>query len=708
MEELFGTVERITFRNDENGFTVARLKVPRQTDLATILGPLPPLQPGERVSCKGVWKNNPSHGKQFEVQECKVDAPADIAGIEKYLSSGLIRGIGPAYAAKIVKKFGVKTLEIFENDPEKLRSIDGIGEKKLDSIVASWGAHKAIRDVMLFLQRYGITPAYAYRIFKVFGKEAVSKVEENPYCLAEHIPGMGFKMADKIAEKMGIDKSSSFRASSGIEYLLRELASDGHTCYPLPEFLTLAKETLATEDSLLEAALPALIATQKIVIEDEKIATKALSLAEKGIARELIRLKQGSSTLRKIDCEKAVSWVESQIRINLAPNQREAVLSSLIEKLHIITGGPGTGKSTITKAILSIFSQLTRKILLAAPTGRAAKRMSEITKFRASTIHSLLQYDFKGGGFRHNRENPLNVDLIIVDEASMIDTYLMYHLLKAIPDESHVIFVGDIHQLPSVGPGNVLKDMIESQTVPVTRLTKIFRQAAGSKIITNAHRINEGRFPIISPEENSDFFVVEEQEVEDCKRTICDLISKRLPEKYGFDPIEEIQLLSPMKRGPLGTATLNLALQEILNPQKECFSHMGNRFGVGDKVMQMKNNYSKEVYNGDIGRVTQIAEEVHVRFDDKEVIYTPLDLDELSLAYATSIHKYQGSEAPCIVVPIHTTHFVMLHRNLLYTAVTRGKKLVVLVGTPKAIAIAVGNDTIQKRHTTLKERLLDS
>lgn len=715
MEQLFGYIERITFQNQESGFTVARLKIPNKQELTTIVGTFPPIQPGEKVRCLGTWKQNPAHGMQFEVKECTVDAPSDLLGIQKYLSSGLIAGIGPAYAKRIIKAFGLQTLEIIDKEPEKLFSVDGLGKKRVEKIQHSWANQKSIRNIMIFLQRYAISPAYAHKIFKYYGEQSIEKLEENPYELAKNISGIGFKMADAIAERMGITKEADKRIDSGIEFVLSELSSEGHVCYPLDPFTKKAEELLQVEAAKILERIDATVDANRTVkdnleewqrVEQEPfIWLKGLYLSENGIAKELSRLKKHACSLRAVDAAKAADWVEQKLHLKLADHQKEAVKKSIQEKLHIITGGPGTGKSTITKAILAITTQLTSKILLAAPTGRAAKRMSEITKHMAFTIHSLLKYDFAKGGFRHNRDNPLSCDCIIIDESSMIDTSLMYHLLKAIPNHARVIFVGDICQLPSVGPGNVLKDMIESDQIAVSTLSKIFRQAAGSKIITNAHRINEGRFPDVKSDEKSDFFYIQKESPSEVLKEILDLVSTRLKKKYGFDPIDDIQVLAPLKKGPIGTIALNSALQNALNPQNEYFMHGGYRFAVHDKVMQIRNNYKKEVYNGDIGKIKSIdKDEQHmlIDFDGKEVVYPFADFDDLSLAYATSIHKYQGSECPCVVIPIHSSHFILLHRNLLYTGVTRGKKLVVLVGQMKAIAMAVSNDDVKKRFTGLK------
>ncbi len=706
MDQVFGFIERITFANSENGFTVARLKQPRKNELTTIVGAMPGLTPGESVRLLGEWKNNPTHGLQFVVNECHIETPSDVVGIQKYLESGMVRGIGPTYAQRIVKMFGEKTLDVIDKTPDCLLEVRGIGDKRVDTIKRCWQEQKAIRSVMLFLQKHGVSPGFAQKLYKLYGDETVARLQENPYTLAREIRGVGFKSADKIAEKLGFPKDATQRIDSGLEYVLLELAGDGHTCYPKDELCTLAKELLEVE---VEQRLHALEQEERIVVEDEKVWIKGLWLAERGIVRELKRLLKGQSRLRAVDTEKALSWVQEQLKIELAENQKEAVKCSLEEKFHIITGGPGTGKSTITKAILAITEKLSRQIILAAPTGRAAKRMSEITKRSASTIHSLLQFSFTEKGFKRNRENPLVCDLIVIDEASMIDTSLMYHLLKAIPDHARVLLVGDVHQLPSVGPGNVLKDLIESHKVSVTELNQIFRQAAGSRIITNAHKINAGEFPDLSIEKRSDFFFIKGEEPEEALEKIVHLVSERLPKFYRLHPINDIQVLAPMKRGLIGTENLNRTLQQVLNPQEDVILQGGSRFGNGDKVMQIRNDYNKEVYNGDIGRILAINredQEVSVNFDGRIVVYPFFDLDELVLAYATSVHKYQGSECPCVVIPVHTTHFMMLHRNLLYTAVTRGKRLVVLVGTGKAIAIAVSNDDVKKRHTGLKNFLI--
>lgn len=708
MEQVLGFIERITFHNPENGFTVARLQEPKKKELTTIVGVLPLLQPGVSVSCEGCWKFSANHGIQFEVKSFEMQAPKDLLGIQKYLESGLIKGIGPAFAERIIKAFGINTLKVIDETPHKLLQVPGIGEKKLERISYCWSSQKSIREVMIFLQHYDVSPSFAQRIFKVYGDKSVKILKEEPYKIASDIFGIGFKTADTIAKKLGIALHDPMRLQAGIEYVLYELTHDGHVCYPREELITLAATMLEVESDKIINALLELIENKKIVSENGFIWLKLFYLSERGIVREVERLLKSKSNLRDVDGAKAVSWVEEHLKLKLADNQKKAVEKALQDKFLIITGGPGTGKSTITKAILKIIENLTSKIILAAPTGRAAKRMAEITKREAKTIHSLLEWSFASGGFKKGKDLPLICDLIIIDEASMIDTILMLQLLKAIPNHARVLFLGDIHQLPSVGAGNVLKDFIKSEKIPVVLLTEIFRQAKGSRIITNAHRINEGRYPDTSNASHSDFFFLECDEPEEIVKTIVDLVTKRLPSTYKFDPINEIQILTPMKKGPLGTERLNHVLQEVLTPTETPLFLGGKSFHLHDKVMQIKNNYEKEVFNGDVGRIVGIdssEQEVIISFDGKKVVYDFSELDEIVLAYAVSVHKYQGSECPCIIMPIHTTHYILLHRNLLYTGVTRGKKLVILVGTPKALHIAIQNDEVKQRNTGLYDFL---
>jgi exodeoxyribonuclease V alpha subunit len=705
-EEIYGFVENVVFESDN--FTVAKLKEPRKSELTCIVGPLPLIQPGETLRCKGLWKHHPQHGQQFEVRSFESKAPADVVGIQKYLESGMIRGIGPVYAERIVKKFGIDTLKVIDESPAMLREIDGIGDKRVELIESCWQQQKAVRDVMIFLRSHGVSPSYAQKIYKAYGDQSIEKVRSDPYRLAKDIHGIGFKSADQIAKDMGIPVEADVRIDAGIEHMLWELSNQGHTCFPETELLSVSAEILGVNPDLVEKRIGALAQEERIFREDSFVWVKPLYFSELGIARELRRINDSLSPLRAIQVDKAMGWVEEKLQLKLAPAQKEAVSACVKEKIHIITGGPGTGKSTITRAILAITEKLTGNIILAAPTGRAAKRMSEITKKKASTIHSLLEMDFKLGGFKKNKDNPLEGDLIIVDEASMIDTLLMYHLLKAIPSHARVIFIGDIDQLPSVGPGNVLKDLIFSEKISLTKLTQIFRQGASSRIVLNAHRINQGEFPDISYQPRSDFDFIEKETPEEILTTIVELVSSKLSKSHRFHRFEDIQVLAPMKRGIIGIENLNIVLQNKLNPSPTPLSRMGRIFHVGDKVMQIRNNYQKIIFNGDVGRITAIdliEQTLTVAFDEKLINYEFSEMDELMLAYAVSIHKYQGSECPCIIIPVHTTHFKMLHRNLLYTGLTRGKKMVILIGTKKALMLAIKNDEVLKRHTGLKRRI---
>ncbi|MCB1107552.1 MAG: ATP-dependent RecD-like DNA helicase [Chlamydiia bacterium] len=715
MDQLSGFIDSLVFASEETGFTVARLKVPRQIDFITIVGSMPGVSPGETLHCQGVWKHHSRHGRQFEVQSYTVTAPVDLLGIQKYLESGMVKGVGPVYAKRIVDVFGVSTLEVIDKEPHRLTEVPGIGVKRVEKIQACWGEQKSIRSVMIFLQAHQVRPSFAQKIFRRYGEESIDKVKTNPYVLAKEVYGIGFKTADELAQNLGIAKDSPLRIKAGIEHVLWELSNEGHVCYLKEAFIPEAEKILEIDGALIAKELSALEGEGHImedVIEEKAyLWIRPLYNAEWGVARELSRLYQAPSKIRPVLLDKAIEWAEEKHRIRFAKEQKKAIAKSLEEKVHIITGGPGTGKSTITRAILSITSKVTDKITLAAPTGRAAKRMSEITGKKAFTIHSLLEFDFNEGGFKRTRDNPLTCRLLIIDEASMIDTLLMYNLLKAIPDETRVIFIGDIDQLPSVGAGNVLKDMIFSETLPISRLKWIFRQGKGSRIVANAHRINAGYFPETEHEKGSDFAFFEVDSPEEILSKIIQLIEHHIPEKFPFNPIDDIQVLSPMKKGIIGTDNLNHALQQRLNPQSLHLIRMGRHFNIHDKVMQIRNNYDKKVYNGDVGRITAInmeEGELTVTFDGKEVLYDFCDIDELMLAYAVSIHKYQGSECPCVIIPVHTSHFKLLFRNLLYTGITRGKKLVVLLGTKKALAIAVKTDNVKTRYTGLQHFLKES
>ncbi len=720
LEILKGSVERITFQSEDTGFTVAKLKVPKKKDHVTIVGAMPSVQAGEQITCQGFWKNNINFGLQFEVVRYQVEQPTDVDGIQKYLSSGLVKGIGDVFAERIVRYYGLKTLEIIENDPDRLSEVDGIGPVRLERIKKSWEEHKAVREVMLFLQQYQISPAFAQKIYKTYKQASIERILRNPYDLAADIFGIGFKTADKIARQLGTPLDAEIRTDAGIEYTLSELSNEGHTCYPVEQFIEVAAKLLECEAPQVNARLEQRNMEGRIVLENKAnpndpsaaptlfIWLKSLYMAEFGIAKQIQRLRSLPSNIAIEQEDQQCLDAEEKLGIQLEQTQRSAVVKSLTEKIHIITGGPGTGKSTITKVILEIFKAYTQNIRLAAPTGRAAKRLASITGLEALTVHALLEFDFMSGGFKRGSDNPLDADLLVVDEASMLDTVMANNLLKAIPDHCCVLFVGDVDQLPSVGAGNVLDDLIESQRIPVTRLTEIFRQAAGSAIITNAHKVNQGIMPNLKHDHDSDFFFIEREIPDDITTLICDLVAKRLPEKYGFHPLTDIQVLSPMKIGLVGTHNLNEKLQQRINPSSTPFTRAGRDFHLRDKVMQTRNNYDKEVFNGDIGYIQSIdkdEQEMVVIFDGRAISYDFSETDELIHAYASSVHKYQGSECPCIVMPIHTQHYRLLNRNLLYTGITRGKKLVVLVGTKKALYLAVNNKRDSLRHTGLKEAL---
>jgi len=715
--DLQGQIERVTYTNDENGFTIAKLKVYGQKELVTIVGNLMAPTPGEIIRMRGEWTNHPKYGEQFKIVQYKSMVPASVYGIEKYLGSGLIRGIGPVMAKRIVQVFGKETLEVIEKDAEKLAEVHGIGKKRIGMIKNAWEEQKEIREVMLFLQTHGVSSGYATKIFKQYGNRSIEVVKENPYRLAMDIFGIGFLTADRIAEKLGFAKDSEVRAEAGILYVLHQLSDEGHVYYPYEPLIEKCQEILEVERDVISRAISTIAAQEKIVIEDldEEVEKKAVYLAkfhfsETNTAARVRTLFNASKSIRKIDSEKAVEWVQGQLSIALAEKQIEAVKTAIENKVMVITGGPGTGKTTIINAILKIFSKLNVGILLAAPTGRAAKRMSEATGYEAKTIHRMLEYSIQKGGFQKDEEDPLECDLLVVDEASMIDIILMHHLLKAVPLNGTLILVGDVNQLPSVGAGNVLRDIISSRAVPVVELNEIFRQAKESLIIVNAHRINSGQIPPLKPskEKLDDFYFIEQEDPEEVLKTILDLVTKRIPQRFKVDPIDDIQVLTPMHKGTVGASNLNMELQKSLNPSEDELIRGSRAFHARDKVMQIRNNYDKDVFNGDIGRIIRIDkenQEVTISFDGREVIYDYPDLDEIVLAYAVSVHKSQGSEYPAVIIPLLTQHYVLLQRNLIYTAVTRGRKLVIIVGTKRALAIAVRNNKTEKRYTYLKDRL---
>ena len=714
-EVLLGTVERVTFHSEESGFCVLRVKVEKSRDLLTVVGQAPYVVPGEFIEAKGTWVVNREHGRQFQAEFLRTVPPDSPEGIVKFLGSGLIKGIGPVYAAKLVAAFGKEIFDVIENRSSMLENVDGIGKVRRQRIKESWNETKSVRAIMAFLLSHGVSTNRAFRIYKTYGEEAIQRVQADPYCLARDVRGIGFKTADQIATHFGITKESDLRARAGVEYVLLELTQEGHCAYPRAELVGKAEEILDIPIPIIEAAVDYGLANNRLATDDklghgQLIYLNNLYQSEITLASLLRQLAAGPHPLPPVDPAIAIAWSEKKAGLTLEPSQHEAVRQALLGKVMVITGGPGVGKTTIVQTIIRIFLAKKLQVVLAAPTGRAAKRLSETTQCEAKTIHRLLVYDTKSGGFRHNEMYPLVGDVFIIDEASMLDLPLATHLLRAIPPNAALLLVGDVDQLPSVGPGMVLRDIIDSGVFPVSRLNQVFRQAATSAIITNAHLINDGLMPQGGDAAaKSDFYMLEEDEPQRAVELITRLVGEHLPNKFGFDPIGDIQILTPMRSGLLGAHNLNHVLQGHLNPQKFTVSRYGCSFGVGDKVMQLENNYDKEVFNGDIGRVTAIDEEeqeLKVRFDQRLVIYDFQELDELVPSYAITIHKSQGSEYPCVIIPVHTQHFIMLQRNLLYTAVTRARQLVVLVGTKKAIAIAVKRLSAHQRLTTLRERLV--
>ena len=713
-EVLAGLVDRVTFHNAENGFCVLRVKARGQRDLITVLGHAAMISAGEFVQASGTWVNDRTHGVQFRASFLKVTAPTTVEGIEKYLGSGMIRGIGPVYAKKLVRAFGEAVFDVIEQEPPRLRQVTGIGPKRAERIIAGWAEQKVIREIMLFLHSNGVSTSRAVRIYKTYGADAVQLISENPYRLARDIRGIGFRTADQIAAKIGIEKTALIRVRAGISYALAEAMDDGHCGLPAEELISLAQQLLEVPAELVETALGLELQGGAVIADDlagrRCVFLAGLYRAEREIAEKLSALAVGKPSWPLIDADKAIPWVEKRTKLALAESQREAIRVALGSKVVVITGGPGVGKTTLVNSILKILGAKTVAIALCAPTGRAAKRLSESTGLEAKTIHRLLETDPRTGAFRRTEEAPLDCDLLVVDETSMVDVPITRALLRALPDQAALLLVGDVDQLPSVGPGQVLADIIASGTAPVVRLTEVFRQAAESRIIVNAHRINQGFMPELAPADGGDFYFVDAADPEEGVRKLLAIVRERIPKRFGFDPIRDIQVLCPMNRGGLGARSLNIELQTALNPPGEIrVERFGWTFCPGDKVMQVENDYDKEVYNGDLGMVSRIdveESEVSVEFDGREVIYGFGELDELVLAYATTIHKSQGSEYPAVVIPLSTQHYPMLQRNLVYTGVTRGKRLVVLVGQRKALAIAVKGARARRRWSKLREWLI--
>ena len=715
MDKLKGVVERLTFVNEDNGFSVIKVKASGFPELVTVVGKFAAINPGAIVEFQGKWHNDAKYGKQFLAEHYQETMPATVAGIEKYLGSGMIKGVGPVTAKAIVRRFKEDTITLIDMTPHRLCEVPGIGQKRVEMITTAWQEHREIKNVMIFLQTYGVSTTYAIKIFREYKEKSIELVKENPYRLADDIWGIGFKTADKIALKMGFAMDSPFRCKAGLVFLMNEFSDNGDCYAILDELVKDAKIILETEDEeLIRPTIEELIAEQKLILEDDdKIYLPPFYYCEVGVANSIAELNSASYTpspeeLEKMD--KIIAQTEAVNKVRYDEVQREAVRAALSNKVMVLTGGPGTGKTTTTAAIINIFEKLGARIFLAAPTGRAAKRLSEATGREAKTVHRMLEIK-PPDGYKKNKENPLECEVLIVDEASMLDIVLTHNLLKAVKAGTTVILVGDVDQLPSVGAGNVLKDIIASGVVHTVALTRIFRQAMNSDIVKNAHQINAGYFPDISNKKDTDFFFQEELEPETAEQAIIKLCKTRLPSFYHVDPLEDIQVLCPMTRGLVGSHNLNAALQEALNQNTQTIKYGNTTYKLGDKVMQTRNNYDKNVFNGDIGKITGIDQEarsVTIRFDNLAVEYDVSDLDEVVLAYAVTVHKSQGSEYKIVVCPVMTQHYMLLQRNLIYTAVTRAKKAIVLVGTKKALGMAVSNNKSEKRKTLLARRLRDS
>ncbi len=710
MDHLRCVVERITYQNADNGYTVLKCAVKNAQDLVTVVGIMPDTHVGSVLALEGVWKVDAKYGRQFSVEKFEETLPATVYGIEKYLGSGLIKGVGPKFARRIVEKFGKDTLDVIEENPDALIEVEGIGRVRVERIRKSWEEQKEIKNIMLFLQGHEVSTSHATKIFKTYGSDSISVVQENPYRLADDIWGIGFKTADTIAEKMGIEKDRFIRLRSGILYTLNKLSENGH-CYAVREqLIQAAVQLLEVEEAELEITLDEMLRTEEVIREEEAIYLPPFFFSETGCAKRLLKLLAAERRVQ-MDVDTVMETVMGRTgqgqHITYDEVQLEAIRAAVSSKIMVLTGGPGTGKTTTTMGIIAAYRAAGCRIVLAAPTGRAAKRMSEATGMEAKTIHRLLEYK-PPEGYQRKEENPLEGDVLILDECSMIDIMLMYNLLKAMPEQMTLIMVGDTDQLPSVGAGNVLKDIISSGRIPVVRLSRIFRQAQGSRIIMNAHRINKGEQIDMRGGRDSDFFFAAKETNEEVVELLVKYCTENLPRYYHVDALQDIQVLTPMQRGVCGAANLNQVLQEAMNPGSIFLRRGGTQYRLHDKVMQIRNDYDKEVFNGDIGVINHVdmeERELTVNFDGREVVYDVSELEELTLAYATTIHKSQGSEYPIVVMPFTMSHYVMLQRNLLYTGVTRAKKILVLIGEKKAVWYAVKNETTADRNTKLAERL---
>ena len=705
MEKIRCTIDHITYQNQENGYSVLQASIKGFRDKQTLVGTFHEVTVGACLVVEGEWKVDKRYGRQFAAQSWEEELPATIVGIEKYLGSGLVKGIGPKFAKLIVSYFGLATFDVIENEIDRLLEVPGIGKTRVALIRTSWEKQKDVKDIMVFLQGHGVSSTFAAKIYKKYGKESIEKVSDNPYCLADDIWGIGFKTADSIAKNLGYTNNDPRRCRSGILYTLGKLSEEGHVYAEREQLLKTAKELLQADEEPITATLDQMIEKEDLVIDEDAIFLPPFYYAECGVANKLKRLIDTSSKdlfEENVNIEKIVR----KTGIHYDDVQVTAIKQAVQSKVMVLTGGPGTGKTTTTIGIIAALQSMGLRILLAAPTGRAAKRMSEATGKEAKTIHRLLEYN-PAEGYGRNDENPLDGGALIVDECSMIDIILMNSLLKAIPIDMRLILVGDIDQLPSVGAGNVLRDIIDSERIPVVRLTRIFRQAMSSRIITNAHRINQGYFPDISNGRDTDFFFIQKEDPSLAAAEIVNIVKNRIPKAYHIST-NDIQVLTPMQRSVVGAANLNIILQEAINPEGESLNRGGFKYRQGDRVMQIRNNYDKDVFNGDVGYIESVNMDdrsLTVRFEERHVEYEDSELDELTLAYATTIHKSQGSEYPVVVIPLLMTHFVMLQRNLVYTGITRAKKICIIVGTTKALSYSIHNMVVQKRNTRLKERL---